>query len=70
MALRDELEPKTEKLIALIEWVQAQPNVDEWHELLMDTDYSGTALSKLLHKHGHAQANPNTIYRYRARHAS
>ena len=71
MALRDELQPKKEKLQTLIEWVKAQPNADEWHEVLMDYSYSLRSLAQLCLKHGAPKAvTQNTVHRYRERHAS
>ncbi len=71
MALRDELQPKTEKLNTLIEWVKAQPNAAEWHDVLMDYSYSLRALAQLCHKHGAPSAiTQNTVHRYRERHAA
>lgn len=69
MGLRDELQPKTEKLQTLIDWVQAQPNADEWHEVLMDTSYSLSALAKLCIAHGQTTCTQNVVFRYRERHA-
>jgi hypothetical protein len=71
MALRDELEPKREKLQTLIDWVKTQPNADEWHEVLMDHSFSLRSLALLCIKHGAPNTTTqNTVHRYRERHAS
>ena len=68
MGLRDEIKPKLNKLAGLREFVEAQTNADEWHQVIMDTDYSTYSVAALLTKHGFP-CDWNVVYRYRERHA-
>lgn len=70
MALRDELPPKKAKVHNLIEWVEAQPNADEWRDLLLDEEYSCGAIARLIRKYGLTVCTHNTVFRYREKHAS
>ena len=66
MALRDEIKPKVNKLAELQAFIDAQPNGDEWLELIMDTGYSTYAVAELLGKYGF-KCDWNVVFRFRTR---
>jgi hypothetical protein len=70
MGLRDELPKSTNEIQRLEDWIAAQPNADEWREVIHDTaTYTATAITGLLSKYGF-QTNNQTIYRFRTKHGS
>ena len=51
-------------------WIADQQNAEEWHEVILDTtSYTATAIAALLAKYGFETTN-QTVYRYRAKHAT
>ena len=70
MGLRDQLSKSTNEVKRLEDWIAAQPNADEWLEVVMDsTSYSATAITGLLAKYGYHTKN-DCIYRYRVKHGT
>jgi hypothetical protein len=69
MALRDEIRIKQNRLADLTVWLDAQPNGEEWYELIYDQQYSSAAVAGLLTKHGF-KADANLIARFRNKHVA
>ena len=69
MALRDEIQPKINKLADLAKWLDNQPNGEEWYELIYDQQYSNQAIASLLQKHGF-ECDFNVVHRFRQKHVS
>jgi hypothetical protein len=69
MALRDEIQPKINKLAELAKWLDDQPNGEEWYELIYDEQYSNQAVAALLKKHGFV-CDFNVVHRFRAKHVA
>jgi hypothetical protein len=69
MALRDEIRIKQNRLADLTIWLDAQPNGEEWYELIYDQQYSSQAVAGLLTKHGF-KADANLIARFRNKHVA
>jgi hypothetical protein len=69
MALRDEIRIKQNRLADLTVWLDAQPNGEEWYELIYDQQYSSQAVAGLLTKHGF-KADANLIARFRNKHVA
>lgn len=67
MALRDEIRIKQNRLADLTIWLDAQPNGEEWYEIIYDQQYSSQAVAGLLTKHGF-KADANLIARFRNKH--
>lgn len=67
MALRDEITPKPNKMQLLQQWMDNQPNSDEWWDIFRDMSYSHNGVAKLLTKHGF-ECNHNHVYRLRIKH--
>ena len=68
MALRDEIAAKPNKIGGLGDWLEVQPNKDEWLDVILDeTSFSNNAVAKLLTKHGF-KCDWNVVYRFRRRH--
>ena len=69
MALRDEIRIKQNRLADLTIWLDAQPNGEEWYEIIYDQQYSSQAIAGLLTKHGF-KADANLIARFRNKHVA
>lgn len=69
MALRDEIRIKQNRLADLTVWLDAQPNGEEWYEIIYDQQYSSQAVAGLLTKHGF-KADSNLIARFRTKHVA
>jgi hypothetical protein len=69
MALRDEIRIKQNRLADLTVWLDAQPNGEEWYEVIYDQQYSSAAVAGLLTKHGF-KADANLIARFRNKHVA
>lgn len=69
MALRDEINPKGNKLAELEEWISKRPNKKEWLDVVLDEAFSNQAVAALLAKHGF-KTDWNVVYRFRMRRAS
>jgi hypothetical protein len=69
MALRDEIRIKQNRLADLTIWLDAQPNGEEWYEVIYDQQYSSAAVAGLLTKHGF-KADANLIARFRNKHVA
>jgi hypothetical protein len=69
MALRDEIRIKQNRLADLTIWLDAQPNGEEWYEVIYDQQYSSQAVAGLLTKHGF-KADANLIARFRNKHVA
>lgn len=69
MALRDEINPKVNKINELDQWLKKQPNRKEWLSIMSDESYSSQAICTLLKKHGF-ECDWNVVYRYRIKHAA
>ena len=69
MALRDEIRIKQNRLADLTIWLDAQPNGEEWYEIIYDQQYSSQAVAGLLTKHGF-KADANLIARFRNKHVA
>jgi len=69
MALRDEIRIKQNRLADLTVWLDAQPNGEEWYEVIYDQQYSSQAVAGLLTKHGF-KADANLIARFRNKHVA
>jgi hypothetical protein len=69
MALRDEIEPRQNRLHDLGVWIDAQSNGEEWYDLIYNLDYSNHSIAKLLSKHGF-KCDWNVVYRFRRKHVS
>jgi hypothetical protein len=69
MALRDEIQPKLNKVAGLEKWLDDQPNGEEWYQIIYDLQYSHLAVAKLLTKHGFA-CDHNVIARFRQKHVA
>jgi hypothetical protein len=69
MALRDEIKIKQNRLADLTIWLDAQPNGEEWYEVIYDQQYSSQAVAGLLTKHGF-KADANLIARFRNKHVA
>ena len=69
MALRDEIRIKQNRLADLSVWLDAQPNGEEWYEIIYDQQYSSQAVAGLLTKHGF-KADANLIARFRNKHVA
>jgi hypothetical protein len=69
MALRDEIRIKQNRLAELTIWLDAQPNGEEWYEIIYDQQYSSQAVAGLLTKHGF-KADANLIARFRNKHVA
>ena len=69
MALRDEIRIKQNRLADLTIWLDAQPNGEEWYEIIYDQQYSSQAVAALLTKHGF-KADANLIARFRNKHVA
>ena len=69
MALRDEIKPKQNKTQDLAVWLDAQPNGEEWYEIIYDEQYSCRAVAALLSKHGF-KCDANVVVRFRAKHVA
>ena len=69
MALRDEIRIKQNRLADLTVWLDAQPNGEEWYEIIYDQQYSSQAVAGLLIKHGF-KADANLIARFRNKHVA
>jgi hypothetical protein len=69
MALRDEIRIKQNRLADLTVWLDAQPNGEEWYEIIYDQQYSSQAVAGLLTKHGF-KADANLIARFRNKHVA
>ena len=69
MALRDEIRIKQNRLADLTVWLDAQPNGEEWYEIIYDQQYSSQAIAGLLTKHGF-KADANLIARFRNKHVA
>jgi hypothetical protein len=69
MALRDEIKTKPNRVAELAVWLDAQPNGEEWYEIIYDQQYSSKAVAGLLTKHGF-KADANLIARFRAKHVA
>ena len=69
MALRDEIRIKQNRLADLTVWLNAQPNGEEWYEIIYDQQYSSQAVAGLLTKHGF-KADANLIARFRNKHVA
>jgi hypothetical protein len=50
-------------------WLDAQPNGEEWYEVIYDQQYSSAAVAGLLTKHGF-KADANLIARFRNKHVA
>ncbi len=51
------------------EWLAAQPNGEEWYDLIYNLDYSNHSIARLLTKHGF-KCDWNVVYRFRRKHVS
>jgi hypothetical protein len=69
MALRDEIRIKQNRLADLTIWLDAQPNGEEWYDIIYDQQYSCQAVAGLLTKHGF-KADANLIARFRNKHVA
>ena len=69
MALRDEIRIKQNRLADLTVWLDAQPNGEEWYEIIYDQQYNSQAVAGLLTKHGF-KADANLIARFRNKHVA
>ena len=69
MALRDEIRIKQNRLADLTIWLDAQPNGEDWYEVIYDQQYSSQAVAGLLTKHGF-KADANLIARFRNKHVA
>lgn len=67
MALRDEIAPKLNRMQELQDWMDSQPNKDEWYEIFRDISFSNKGIAKLLTKHGF-KCDHNHVYRLRVKH--
>lgn len=67
MGLRDEIQPKKNRLEELHTWLDQQPNKDEWLDVISDRQFSSHAVAKLLEKHGF-KCDHNTVHRMRTKH--
>lgn len=68
MALRDEINPKINKLLDLEQFLNEQDNRAEWLEVILDEQYSNRAVATLLKRHGF-RCDHNLIFRFRTLHA-
>ena len=69
MALRDEIKIKQNRMADLTVWLDAQPNGEEWYDIIYDQQYSSQAVAGLLTKHGF-KADANLIARFRNKHVA
>jgi hypothetical protein len=69
MGLRDEIQPKLNKVADLAKWLDDQPNGEEWYDLIYDQQYSSQAIASLLAKHGF-KCDFNVVHRFRAKHVA